>query len=89
MYIDKELYRQAYKHYEAWNEAQFASRVRRAGTLKPEEAWERYVALVEFSRKVCPEPSQWQRKQKLAALNRYYERVQKLEAWRRKHGKRN
>jgi hypothetical protein len=85
--IDATLYRQAYEQYRQWNEAELADRVRNAGKLSPQEAWRQYVALVEFCWKMCPQQSEWQRKQKLADLDRYYAAVRKLEAWRRARGK--
>lgn len=87
MKLDKDLYRQAYEQYRQWNEAELADRVRNAGKLSPQEAWRQYVALVEFCWKMCPQQSEWQRKQKLADLDRYYAAVRKLEAWRRARGK--
>jgi len=85
--LDKELYRQAYERYRQWNEAEMIERARNAGKLMPAEAWRQYVALVEFCWKLCPQQSERQREQKLADVARYYERVKKLEAWRRARGK--
>lgn len=87
MKLDKELYRQTYERFRKLNEAELVERAYNAGKLSPREAWRQYVALVEFCWKLCPEPSEWQRKQKLADLERYYANVRKLEAWRREHGK--
>jgi hypothetical protein len=55
--------------------------------LTPAEAWGRYVALVEFCWRLSPHPSEYQRKEKLEALERYYARVRELEEWRRRSGK--
>jgi hypothetical protein len=85
MQLDKDLYRKAYELHRQWNEAEKIERARNAGQLSPEEAWRQYVDLVEFCWRLCPEQSQRQREQKLIHLNRYYDRVQKLEAWRRAH----
>lgn len=87
MRLDKELYRKAYEQYRRWNEAELADRARNAGRLSPAEAWQQYIALVEFCWKLSPEQSEWQREQKLADLARYHERVKRLEAWRRARGK--
>lgn len=87
MKIDATLYRQAYEQYRQWNEAELADRVRNAGKLSPQEAWQQYVALVELCWKMCPQQREWQRAQKLAALEGYYAAVQKLEAKRRMRGK--
>ncbi len=87
MKLDRELYRQAYERYRQWNEAELAERVRNAGKLTPQQGWAQYLALAEFAWECCPRPGEWQRRQKLADLAYYYERVQQLEAWRRAHGK--
>ena len=85
--LDKELYRKAYERYRQWNEAELADRARNAGRLSPAEAWRQYVALVEFCWKLCPRQSESQRERKLADLAQYYERIRKLESWRRRRGK--
>lgn len=85
--IDKELYRRAYELHRVWNEYEEAERVRKAGTLPPGEAWRRYVDLVEFCWRLAPEQSAVQRAEHLAALDLYYERVQRLEAWRKERAK--
>ena len=87
MSLDKELYRQAYQQYDQWNKARAADRIRNAGQLSPTEAWRRYVELVEFCWRLSPRQSQQQREQRLADWDRYYDRVRRLEAWRKKHGK--
>jgi len=85
--MDKSLYRRAYEQYRQWNEAREAERACNAGRLSPEEAWRRYVELVEFCWKLCPQRSETQRREKLAALERYSERVRRMEAWRQSRGK--
>ena len=45
------------------------------------------MELVEFCWKLCPQQSETQRREKLAALERYYERVRRMEAWRQSRGK--
>ncbi len=86
MALDKALYQQAFRAYREWNEIEAAGRARDAGQLAPSEAWRRYVALVEFCWRLSPEPSQHQRQEKLAALDRYYTAVQRLEERRRADG---
>ena len=86
MTLDKMLYQQAYRSYRQWNEAEAAGRARDAATLTSAEAWRRYVALVEFCWRLSPQPSQHQRDEKLAALDRYYAAVQRLEEQRRARG---
>jgi len=85
--LDKDLYRRAYDQYRQWNDLIARERQQQAGQLSPAEAWRRYVELVEFCWRLSPEPGRWQRQEKLAALERYYDAVQKLEVWRREHGK--
>lgn len=85
--MDKPLYRWAYEQYRYWNEAREKERARGTGHLSPEEAWRRYVELVEFCWKLCPQQSEAQRREKLAALERYDESVRRMEAWRQSRGK--
>ncbi len=87
MVIDKELYRKAYESLRQWSEAEKVERAREAGRLSPEEKWRQFVDLFEFCWRIAPPQSEWERKHKLASLDRYYERVRKIEAWRRAHGK--
>ncbi len=86
MPIDKALYRQAQEWYRQWNEAERKARWEEAGKLTPQEAWQQYVDLWEFGWRTNVQPSQHQIKVKIEALERYYERVVKLEAWRRDRG---
>ena len=86
MTLDKTLYQQAYRSYRQWNEAEANARARDAAMLTSIEAWQRYAALVEFCWLLSPQPSQHQREEKLAAFDRYYTAVQRLEERRRKRG---
>jgi hypothetical protein len=86
MTLDKMLYQQAYRSCRQWNEAEANARARDARMLTADEAWRRYVALVEFCWRLSPEPSQHQREEKLAALDRYYAAVQRMEERRRVRG---
>lgn len=83
MAIDKELYRKAYESLRQWSEIEKVERAREAGRLSPEEAWRRYVDLFEFGWQIGIRQSQRQHEQKMADIARYYERVQRFEAWRR------
>lgn len=87
MSLDKNLYRQAYQQYQDMEAHEQRNRRSQQERLSPLKAWQQYVDLVEFCWKLCPSQSKYQRHEKLAALDRYYERVQKLEAWRKAHGK--
>jgi hypothetical protein len=86
MTLDKTLYQQAYRSYRQWNEAEAIARARDAAMLTSAEAWQQYVAVVELCWRLSPQPSQYQRDEKLATLDRYYVAVQRLEERRRAHG---
>lgn len=86
MKLDKELYRKAYALHQQSSDAKLVERATLHNELSSAEAFKQYVELVEFVWRLCPEPSEWQRKEKLESLNRYYASIQRLEAWRRKHG---
>ena len=85
--IDKTLYRQAQEWYRQWNEAERKARWEAAGKISPQEAWEQYVDLWEFGWRFNAQPSQHQIQQKVESLERYYERIVKLEDWRRSSGR--
>lgn len=87
MKLDKELYRHAYELRRQYNEAELRERIRNAGKRPPNKAWQQFVALWEFGRQMNLKPSQREEEQKMAALVRYLERVQKLEAWRAANGR--
>ena len=87
MPIDARLLREAQEAYRLWNEAELRERLHAIDKQSPQESWQQYVTLVEFCWKLAPWPSEHQRKQKMAALTQYYDRVQKLEMWRGQHGK--
>ncbi len=87
MPIDKKLYREAMEYYRQWNEAEKSERLCHGRKLTSVELWQQYVTLTEFLWKSCPLPSPYQQKQKIEALNRYYSRIKKLEAWRSSRGK--
>jgi hypothetical protein len=87
MTLDKELYRKAYQLYREWNEEELRWRVRHTGQLSPQEGWKRYADLWEFCMKLAPTPSEQQRKIRSAEREAYYDRMQRIESWRRTHGK--
>jgi uncharacterized protein YjaG (DUF416 family) len=84
--IDKELYRAAYQEYEAWNRIEAVARAKSSERLSAAEAWQRYAALVELCWRLAPEYSQRQRQEKLAAIDRYYDAVRRLETLRQERG---
>ena len=80
---DKALWREALAYYRAWNEAEFADRVRRAGERTPVEKWNIFLDMWSFGIRIRPE-------QGLAGLRRetgghqvYYTRIQQFEEKRR------
>jgi hypothetical protein len=88
MPLDPKIIREAQAAYRQWNEAELRDRLHAADKPSTQETWRQYVALVEFCWKLAPRQSEQQRAQKAAALVEYYDRIQKLEAWRQLHGKR-
>ncbi len=87
MKLDKELYRKAYALHQQSSEAKLVERARLHQELSPAEAFKQYADLMALVWRLCPEPSAWQREEKLESLDRYYSAVQRLEAWRRSRGK--
>jgi len=85
--IDKELYRKAYESLRQWSEAERIERIRDARRLTPQERWRQFVDLVDFSLRIAAPESERLRSQKIAAIDRYYERVRKMEVGRRARGK--
>jgi hypothetical protein len=87
MSIDKELYRKAYASLREWSEAERLERIRDAQRLTPQERWAQFVGLVNFGLRIAPPESERLREWKMAALDRYYERVRKMEARRVARGR--
>ncbi len=83
--IDKELYRQAYAEMQRWSEFAEKERLLAAARLSPEERWLQFQTLVAFSRNIQPVSSAYDRREKLAAVDRYLDAVQRLQEWRRQH----
>jgi len=83
---DKALWREALAHYHAWNEAEFADRVRRAGEQTLAEKWHAYLDLLAFCWRVNPEPSEWEQRQTAEEWESYYAKMQRFEARRRERG---
>ena len=85
--LDRELYRKVYESFRQWNEAEKIERARNAGKRPSDETWQQYIDLFELAWQTGARQSAYQRKQKLADLDRYYDRIRKLEAWRRVRGR--
>lgn len=87
MMLDKDLYRQAYAQLQSWSEAAETERLLATARLSPAERWRQFQTLVAFSRGIQPELSAYERSEKQAAVDRYYEAVRRLETWRLQHGR--
>jgi len=85
---DKDLWREALAHYRAWNEAEFADRVRRAGEQSLTEKWRAYLDLMMFCWRANPEPSKWEQGQTAREWETYYVRMQRFEERRRRRHRR-
>ena len=83
---DKALWREALAHYCAWNEAEFADRVRRAGEQAPAEKWRAYLDLLSFCWRISPGPSEWEQRQTAEEWASYYARMRRFEERRRERG---
>ncbi len=89
MSLDKALYRKAYAEYRQWNEIEYRERIRASAMLTPQERWRDYLDLWNFCQKMGFKPSEYQRRQKIESLELYYARLQKMEDWRKAHGKKS
>jgi len=87
MKLDKDLYCWARRSYQEFNQAELLARVHNVGGLTARQAWVQYAGLWELCLKLAPQPSQNQRLERAADLERYYQRMQKIETWRQVHGK--
>lgn len=85
--LDQELYRQAYALLQDWGEAAETERLLTTASLSFAERWRQFQALVMFSRSIQPQLSPYEQAEKQAAVDRYYEAVQRLEEWRQQHGR--
>jgi len=83
---DKALWREALAHYRAWNEAEFADRVRRAGEQSLTERWHAYLDLTAFCWRTNPESSKWEQRQTIEEWETYYARMRRFEERRRGRG---
>ena len=86
MPLDPKLLREAQAAYRQWNEAELRERFRTAPGRPPDEAWQQFLALWEFAWQTSLKASENQQRQKAANLERYYQRILKLEAWRKRRG---
>jgi hypothetical protein len=81
---DKTLWHEAVAHYRAWNEAEFADRVRRTSEQSLTEKWQAYQDLMAFCWRVNPEASEWEQTQTLKEWESYYSRMRRFEERRRR-----
>ena len=80
---DKALWRKALTHYRAWNEAEFADRVRRAGEHTPIEKWNIFLDLWSFGIRIRPEQGRAGLCRETEGHQVYYTRIQQFEEKRR------
>lgn len=76
---DKATLREALAHYRAWNEAEFADRVRRAGERTLADKWRIFLDLFAFGKQLRPTPSGHAQRQEAKALRTYYDRLRVFE----------
>jgi hypothetical protein len=86
MPLDPKIIREAQAVYRQWNEAELRDRLLTAPDRPPDEAWQQFLALWEFAWQSNLKASKTQQRQKAVELERYYERILKLEAWRKRRG---
>ena len=86
MMIDAKLNREALEAYRQWNEAELIARAREAPDRDAQAGWREFNDLWAFARLVGAKQSLLQRRQKLEAIDLYYERVKMLETWRQTRG---
>ena len=84
---EKAAWQTTVAHYRTWNEAEFFDNIRNAGKKPLSQKWQEFLSMMEFGCMLKPKPSQHEHRQKVAMLNRYYERMQRFEAQRGTHEK--
>jgi len=84
--LDKELYRDVYQYWQSRSQADEEARLLSVAQLSSDERWSQFQALLEFSLSVQPLQNPHERAQKLLALEKYYEAIRQLQAWRNEHG---
>ncbi len=82
----QELYREVYAALRQQHEAELRERALHVYQTRPQTNWRQFVALVEFCWQLSPVQSDYQRRDKIKTWAEYFKRVQKLEAWRQRHG---
>jgi hypothetical protein len=87
MTLDKELYRKTYAAYREWSEAKHRAMIQEAVALTSAERWARYESMWEFGWPIYCQQAPTARQKKLKHTQQYYNRIRKLEAWRRARGR--
>jgi hypothetical protein len=87
MALDKELYRKTYAAYREWSEAKHHAMIQEAVALTSTERWARYVDMWEFGWHMYCQQAPTVSQKNLEYTLQYYDRIQKLEAWRRVRGR--
>jgi hypothetical protein len=86
MALDKNLLREALAHYRAWNEAEFADRLRQVGQKSQAQKWREYLALMEFGFQIRSQPTESEQRRKVETLQRYYSLIRRFEEKRQQGG---
>jgi hypothetical protein len=85
--LDKALYRQMRESMKEWDDAKMRARVREAHTLTHAELWRQYADLWEFGMKFAQPTNKAQQAREMEEWADAYRKLEKLEAWRKAHGK--
>lgn len=83
--IDKALLREQLEAYRISNLEKERERIKQVRERTPQQAFEAFLDLWDFGNKYGGKDT-WSEKDKLAGIDRYYERVRKLESRRRVRG---
>jgi hypothetical protein len=78
MGLDKNLYREAFKVYQQWNDIKATIRIHQVKKLTPQQAWNQYQMLWELLVEIAPEVSSYQHQEHIFSLVQYLLKVQKL-----------
>ena len=82
--IDKRLLREQLEAYKISNFEKERERIKQVRKRTPQEAFEVFLDLWNFAQRFGGKDT-WSERDKAAGIERYYERVKKLESWRRSH----
>jgi hypothetical protein len=78
----QELYRQAYANYRQWIEADLRDQTLPANWRMLAEQWQQYLAFAELAWDGCSTSEDWQRLEKISAIDHQYACMFRFEMWR-------